>query len=112
MGAAHGGTTMQALQGWDRVAIAHGQDLSSAPGQGASRLIPQIGSAWALQQNKKGRGTSLATQWLKLHASAAWGTGSIPARGTKIPQALRHGQKKKEREREKSTKNGQWRDYD
>ena len=59
----------------------------------------QSGSGWALQQNKKGRGTSLAVQWLKLHASAAWGTGSIPALGTKIPHALGHGQKKREREK-------------
>ena len=34
-------------------------------------------------------------QWLGLHALTAYGAGSIPGRGTKIPQALRCGQKKK-----------------
>ena len=102
LGPAYGGTTIQALQGGGWSEVAHGQDLRSAPGQGAIRLIPQMGSGWALQQNKKGRRTSLAVQWLKLHASAAWGTSLIPAQGTKIPHALGHGQKKKrERERER-----------
>ena len=40
-------------------------------------------------------GTSLAVQWLGLGASTAGCTGSISGRGTKIPQALRRGQKKK-----------------
>ena len=31
--------------------------------------------------------TSLAVQWLRLHASAAGGVGSIPGWGTKIPHA-------------------------
>ena len=39
-------------------------------------------------------GNSLAV--LPLHASTAGGTGSIPGQGTKIPQVLHHGQKKKE----------------
>ena len=30
-------------------------------------------------------GTSLAVQWLRLHASTAGGMGSIPGLGTKIP---------------------------
>ena len=30
-------------------------------------------------------GTSLAVQWLGLHASTAGGMGSIPGQGTKIP---------------------------
>ena len=34
-------------------------------------------------------------QWLRLGASTAGGTGSIPGRGTKIPQAARCGQRKK-----------------
>ena len=34
-------------------------------------------------------------QWLGLGASTAGGTGSILGRGTKIPQAMWHGQKKK-----------------
>ena len=41
-------------------------------------------------------GTSLAVQWLKLHASTAGDVGLIPSWGTKIPHAMRHGQKKKE----------------
>ena len=39
------------------------------------------------------RGTSLAVQWLRLHASTAGGAGSIPGRGTKIPHAAWHSQK-------------------
>ena len=37
-------------------------------------------------------GTSLAVQWLRLHASTAGGTGSIPSWGTKIPPASWCGQ--------------------
>ena len=36
---------------------------------------------------------SLMVQWLGLHALTAKGTGSIPGRGTKIPQAMRSNQK-------------------
>ena len=32
-------------------------------------------------------GVSLVAQWLRLHASTARGTGSIPDWGTKIPHA-------------------------
>ena len=39
-------------------------------------------------------GTSLAVQWLRLHASTAWGTGSIRGWGIKIPHAVWSGQKK------------------
>ena len=38
---------------------------------------------------------SLEVQWLGLHAFTAKDTGSIPGRGTKIPQAMRCSQKKK-----------------
>ena len=38
-------------------------------------------------------GTPLASQWLGLHASTARGQGLSPDQGTKIPQALWHGQK-------------------
>ena len=41
-------------------------------------------------------GNSLAVQWLGLLAFTVEGTGSIPGRGTKIPQSARHGQKKKD----------------
>ena len=47
------------------------------------------------------RGTSLVLQWLGLCASIAGGTGSIPGRGTKIPQAVWCGPKqRKEKKRE------------
>ena len=47
----------------------------------------------------KSIGTSLEVQWLRLHASNAGGTCSIPGWGTKIPHAAWHGQKKKKKER-------------
>ena len=48
-------------------------------------------------------GTSLAVQWLRLHASTAGGTGSIPGCGTKIPHAMWHGQKKKKKKKSMKT---------
>ena len=33
-------------------------------------------------------GTFLAIQWLRIYAYTAWGTSSIPGRGTKIPHAM------------------------
>ena len=47
--------------------------------------------------NEASAGTSLAVQWLRLHASTAEGMGSIPGQGTKIPHATwcRHKKKKK-----------------
>ena len=38
---------------------------------------------------------SLAVQWLGLHASTARVTGLIPGWGTKVLQAMLHGQKNK-----------------
>ena len=53
-------------------------------------------------------GNSLAVQWLGLHALTAEGPGSIPGRGTKIPQAVWHGQKKqKNNNNKKKTQNKQ-----
>ena len=46
---------------------------------------------------KEAVGTSLVVQWLGLRAVTAEGPGSIPGRGAKIPQAIWHGQKRKER---------------
>ena len=46
-------------------------------------------------KHKRLWGTSLAIQWLGLHAATAGGVGSIPGRGTKIPHAARRSQKKK-----------------
>ena len=40
--------------------------------------------------------TSLAVQGLRLRASTAGGTGSIPGRGAKIPHAAWRSQKKKQ----------------
>ena len=42
---------------------------------------------------------SLAVQWLGVGASTARGRGSIPGRGTKIPQAMWCSQKKGKRKR-------------
>ena len=40
-------------------------------------------------------GTSLANQWLRLHASNSGGGGSIPVQGTKISHTMQHGKTKK-----------------
>ena len=50
-----------------------------------------------LRLRKVRGGTSLAVQWLRLHASTAGGAGSIPGTGTKIPRATGYCQKKKDR---------------
>ena len=42
-------------------------------------------------------GNSLVVQWLGLCAFTAESLGSVPGWGTKIPQAVRCGQKKKKR---------------
>ena len=42
-------------------------------------------------------GTSLAVQWLGLHASNAETKGSIPGQETKIPHASQHGHIKKKK---------------
>ena len=41
-------------------------------------------------------GTSLAVHWLRICASTAGGTVSISGLGTKIPQAMQHGQRERE----------------
>ena len=40
-------------------------------------------------------GTSLAVQWLRLHASTAEDIGSIPGWGIKISHAMQYSQKKR-----------------
>ena len=45
--------------------------------------------------------TPLVACWLKLCASNAGGTGSIPGQGTKIPHALQCGQKTENKQRNK-----------
>ena len=42
-------------------------------------------------------GNSLAVQWLGLHAFTAEGPGSVPGRGTKIPQTAWQSQEKKKK---------------
>ena len=42
-------------------------------------------------------GKSLVDQWLGLHAFTAEGVGSIPGRGTKIPQAVQRSKKKEKK---------------
>ena len=44
-------------------------------------------------ESKLQRGTSLVVQWLRLHASTAGGTGSIPVQGTKIQHTEQCSQK-------------------
>ena len=57
-------------------------------------LVGPYFSEWINITQKEGRhGTSLAVQWLRLHASAAGDRGLIPDQGTKIPHAVWHGQK-------------------
>ena len=41
--------------------------------------------------------TSLVVQWLRLHASTAGGTGSIPGQGAKIPHPTCRAAKKKKK---------------
>ena len=56
--------------------------------------------SWQWRRKEESLGTSLVVQWLGLWAFTAEGTGSIPGRGTKIPQAAMHSQKKKEKRQE------------
>ena len=57
----------------------------TAPGLGLGKLCVSKMQCW---------GASLAVQWLGLGSLTAEGAGSIPGRGTKIPQATWSGQKK------------------
>ena len=49
-----------------------------------------------------GGGNSLAVQWLGLHASTAWGMGSVLGWGTKILYAVRCSQIKKKKLKKKN----------
>ena len=44
---------------------------------------------------RKGKGNSLAVQWLGLRAFTVKGPGSIPGEGTEIPQAAQPKNKQK-----------------
>ena len=48
---------------------------------------------------KNNFGTSLAVQWLRLHASTTGSMGSIPGRRAKIAHAAGRGQKKKKKKK-------------
>lgn len=50
---------------------------------------------FSLLLNRKGDLPGNPVQWLGLHVFTAEGLGSIPALGTKSPQATLHGRKKK-----------------
>ena len=50
-------------------------------------------------------GNSLVAQWLELRAFTAEGAGSIPGRGTKVPQATQCSQKTKNK-KQKTKKEG------
>ena len=52
------------------------------------------------------KGTSLVVQWLRLRASTAGGTGSIPGQGTRILHATCLGHKKKKKKDKKVFNNG------
>ena len=63
--------------------------------QRGGSLVSPFGHSCYRNKKKKitSAGTSLGVQWLRLQASNAKGTGSIPGQGTKMPHAARHGQK-------------------
>ena len=72
-------------------------DLESSPDHsarnflgGMGRIVPFLGLGFL--SIKKEAGTSLVVQWLRVGASTAEGTGSVPGRGTKIPHAVQHDQ--------------------
>ena len=47
-------------------------------------------------------GNSLEVQWLELGTFTAKGPGSIPGWGTKVPQAVQHGQKNINKQKDNS----------
>ena len=53
-------------------------------------ILPGIHQTFSL---KTETGNSLEVQWLRLHASNAGGTVSIPGWGTEIPHGVWHSQK-------------------
>ena len=74
-------------QRWANCAM-KGQWVNVSDSGALACLSPQLSSVFAAQ--KRAIGTSLAVQWLGLRTSTAGGTGSIPGRGTKTPQATGH----------------------
>ena len=53
-------------------------------------------------------GTSLVIQWLRLCPSDAGGVGLVLGRGTKIPHAMQHGQKQKNKRKQKKNPKLLW----
>ena len=56
-------------------------------------LYPDSGIVFSHKKERR-TGNSLAVQWLGLHTFTAEGADSVLDGGTKIPQAVRHGQKR------------------
>ena len=72
------------------VSVTESQTQSQRPGMPVCWEVRQSSA-----RNTKNIGTFLAIQWLRIHASTAVGTGSIPGWGTKIHHGLWWDQKKK-----------------
>ena len=53
-------------------------------------------------------GNSLEVQWLELGTFTAKGPGSIPGWGTKVPQAVQHGQKNINKQKDNSQNGRQY----
>ena len=87
------------VRGGSRGHLSQLPSLRDAGLVGPERVITysQWPEFWHLALSQERRGTSLAVRWLKLSASTARGTSSIPGWITKIPQATR--QKKTEKAR-------------
>ena len=65
-------------------------ELENSPGVRTSLLV------------ELSAGNSLVVQWLGFCAFIAEGSGSLPGRGTKIPQGVQCGQKKKKKKKEEN----------
>ena len=75
---------------WKRTA----QDLPRTNTNNQSPKQPvTLGSTKKAGTEVRRLGNSLAVQWLRLCTSTSRGTGLLPGQGTKILQAVRHGQK-------------------
>ena len=71
--------------------------MFKAIGKDRKQAIRTLVSSFLLNDRKEKRnkkaqksylGTSLAVQWLRLHASNVEGSGSMPGQETKIPHAV------------------------
>ena len=73
----------------------HGTNQKNTKGVWKLWMLWEGGSKVAIL--KRAVGNSLAVQWLGLHASTVGGLGLIPGQGTKIPQAVQQGKRKKKK---------------